>query len=75
MKTSPTLWYSQRKIIKVCEDLTVKYDGTVRNGNNKIIQMKYGDDGLDPKEIIKVDGEMQFINIERLVDRLNRIPF
>lgn len=63
--------YAQRKIIKVCEDLMVRYDGTVRNANNKIIQYNYGDDGLDPKETIMVDNEMQFINIDRIVDKLN----
>lgn len=70
MKTSHS-GYAQRKIIKVCEDLVVRYDGTVRNANNKIVQLKYGDDNFDPKETIKVDDEMQFINVERLVDKLN----
>ena len=70
MKTAHS-GYAQRKIIKVCEDLTVKYDGTVRNGNNKIIQYKYGDDNLDPNETIMVDDNMQFINIDRIVDKLN----
>ena len=63
--------YAQRKIIKVCEDLKIQYDGTVRNANNKIIQYIYGDDGFDPKNTIKVDGEMQFMNIDRIVDKLN----
>ena len=70
MKTASS-GYSQRKIIKVCEDLMVKYDGTVRNANNKIIQFNYGGDGFDPKETILVDNEMQFINIDRIVDKIN----
>ena len=63
--------YAQRKIIKVCEDLMVRYDGTVRNANNKIIQYTYGGDGFDPKNTIKVDGEMQFMNLDRIADKLN----
>ena len=70
MKTA-TSGYSQRKIIKVCEDLMVRYDGTVRNANNKIVQYQYGGDGFDPKNTIKVDGEMQFMNIDRITDKLN----
>ena len=30
--------YVQRKLIKSMEDITVKYDCTVRNSNNNIIQ-------------------------------------
>ena len=32
----------------------VRYDMTVRNNKNKIIQFKYGDDGFDP---IKVENQ------------------
>ena len=70
MKTASS-GYAQRKIVKVCEDLVVKYDGSVRNANNKIVQFKYGCNGLDPKQTIKVDNKMQFINLERIVDKMN----
>lgn len=39
--------YVQRKLIKSMEDISVKYDGTVRNSNNTIIQFIYGDSGID----------------------------
>jgi len=39
--------YIQRRLIKCMEDLAVHYDGTVRNGNNVIIQYLYGDSQLD----------------------------
>ena len=39
--------YIQRRLIKCMEDLAVHYDGTVRNGNNVIIQYFYGDSQLD----------------------------
>jgi len=46
VKTSET-GYTQRKFIKVMEDVMVRYDGTVRNGSNQVIQFSYGEDGLD----------------------------
>jgi DNA-directed RNA polymerase II subunit RPB1 len=39
--------YIQRRMIKVMEDLGVKYDHTVRNAVADIIQFSYGDDGFD----------------------------
>lgn len=46
IKTADT-GYLQRKLIKGMEDLTIAYDGTVRSGNNVIIQMLFGDCHLD----------------------------
>ena len=34
--------------MKSLEDLSVKYDATVRNASSGIVQFEYGDDGLDP---------------------------
>lgn len=45
IKTADT-GYLQRKLVKCMEDITISYDGTVRNGNN-IIQFVYGDNNLD----------------------------
>jgi len=39
--------YLQRKLVKAQEDAMVKYDCTVRNANNRIIQYIYGDSGID----------------------------
>lgn len=39
--------YVQRKLIKAMEDLSVKYDSTVRNSNNTILQFTYADNGID----------------------------
>ena len=39
--------YIQRKLIKSMEDAMVKYDLTVRNSNNTILQFSYGDNGID----------------------------
>ncbi|CAH6421790.1 DNA-directed RNA polymerase subunit RPB1, partial [uncultured virus] len=39
--------YIQRKLIKSLEDAMIKYDLTVRNANNTIVQFIYGDNGID----------------------------
>jgi len=39
--------YLQRKLIKSMEDAMIKYDCTVRNANNTVIQFVYGDSGVD----------------------------
>ena len=47
IKTSQT-GYIQRRLIKGMEDLKVEYDMTVRNNKGRVVQFKYGDDGIDP---------------------------
>uniref|UniRef100_A0A8B9EN94 DNA-directed RNA polymerase subunit n=1 Tax=Anser cygnoides TaxID=8845 RepID=A0A8B9EN94_ANSCY len=41
------LWrYIQRRLIKSMESVMVKYDATVRNSINQVVQLRYGEDGL-----------------------------
>ncbi len=40
------LGYIQRRLIKSMESVMVKYDGTVRNQIEQVIQLRYGEDGL-----------------------------
>ena len=40
--------YMQRRLVNALQDLSVKPDGTVRDNNGKIIQILYGEDGIDP---------------------------
>lgn len=63
--------YTQRKMVKMLEDIQVRYDGTVRNSAGEIIQWEYAADGLDRTETILRGGESEFCDIARLVDRLN----
>jgi hypothetical protein len=65
--------YIQRRIIKVCEDIQVKYDGSVRDTTGKIYQLAYGDTGMDPCSTVKVDNKQQACDIFRIVDRLNLV--
>ena len=46
-KTSET-GYIQRRMMKGMEDIQTRYDGTVRNSANNVIEFLYGEDGMDP---------------------------
>ena len=46
IKTAST-GYIQRRLVKAMEDVTLQYDGTVRNSLGDVIQFLYGEDGLD----------------------------
>ncbi len=48
--------YMQRRMVNALEDLKVKYDGTVRNTANTIIQFRYGEDGIDPTKSVMGDA-------------------
>jgi DNA-directed RNA polymerase II subunit RPB1 len=50
VKTADT-GYIQRQLVKAMEDLTVHYDGTVRDTNMNIVQFHYGEDGLNATKI------------------------
>jgi DNA-directed RNA polymerase beta' subunit len=63
--------YIQRRIIKVCEDIQIKYDGTVRDTVNNIYQMSYGNDGFDPNHTVRIKGKQEPCDIGRIVDRIN----
>lgn len=39
--------YIQRRLVKALEDVSIRYDYTVRNSRGLIIQFLYGEDGLD----------------------------
>lgn len=42
----PRTGYIQRRLIKSMESVMVKYDATVRNSINQVVQLRYGEDGL-----------------------------
>lgn len=39
--------YTSRRLVKALEDISVRYDNTVRNSKGTIIEFLYGEDGLD----------------------------
>jgi DNA-directed RNA polymerase II subunit RPB1 len=56
VKTSET-GYIQRRLMKALEDVMVKYDATVRNSSQQVIQFLYGEDGMAGEYIedLKID--------------------
>ena len=52
VKTSRT-GYIQRKLMKSLEDLVVKYDGSVRDSKNNLLQKLYGEDNFIAEYIEK----------------------
>jgi DNA-directed RNA polymerase beta' subunit len=70
MKTAQS-GYIQRRMVKVGEDISVKYDGTVRNASGNIIQFSYGNDGLDASKTVIRNGKPSICNVNRLVDMMN----
>jgi DNA-directed RNA polymerase subunit A' len=45
-----TSGYMQRRLINALQDIKVEYDGTVRTSVGRIVQFKYGEDGVDPSK-------------------------
>ncbi|GAD97439.1 DNA-directed RNA polymerase III subunit RPO31 [Paecilomyces variotii No. 5] len=50
VKTAET-GYMSRRLMKSLEDLSARYDDTVRNSSASIVQFQYGDDKLDPVDM------------------------
>ncbi|CAF3252709.1 unnamed protein product [Rotaria sp. Silwood2] len=50
VKTAET-GYIQRRLVKAMESVMVKYDGTVRNQKEQLIQFTYGEDGLAAENV------------------------
>lgn len=65
VKTAET-GYMQRKLIKSFEDIMIKYDGTVRNANNTIVQFVYGDSGADTVSQFEYEIGILEMNNEKL---------
>ena len=50
VKTAET-GYMARRLMKALEDLSSRYDRSVRNATGGVVQFVYGDDGLDPANL------------------------
>jgi len=62
IKTAQT-GYLQRKAMKSCEALAVRYDGTVRDATNQIVSMRFGDNAVDPRALMR--KTLRFIGMGR----------
>lgn len=59
VKTAET-GYMQRRLMKALEDLTARYDLSVRNSVGGMVQFTYGDDALDPAAMESNTGPVAF---------------
>jgi DNA-directed RNA polymerase III subunit RPC1 len=66
VKTAET-GYMSRRLMKALEDLSLGYDGTVRNSSGDIVQLEYGDDGMEPTLMEGSEGEP--VDLKRLMLR------
>ena len=67
-----TSGYSQRRTVKMNEDLKIAYDGTVRDANQNIYQYAYGNHGFVPSKVTMVNGEARPCDVHRLAEKLNK---
>jgi DNA-directed RNA polymerase II subunit RPB1 len=65
VKTSST-GYIQRRLVKSLEDLSVRYDMTVRNNKNKIIQFRYGTDNINTMKVETVHLPIVKMSLEEI---------
>ena len=65
VKTSES-GYTQRRLMKLLEDIMVNYDGTVRNSTGNIIQFIYGEDGMAAEYIEDQKFETLKMNDDKL---------
>ncbi|KKY19120.1 putative dna-dependent rna polymerase ii largest [Phaeomoniella chlamydospora] len=71
VKTAET-GYIQRRLVKALEELTVKYDGTVRDSRGNIAQFLYGEDGLDGAHI--ENQKMDFVAVsDKKFDKMFKV--
>ncbi len=60
---TPKSGYLYRRLANAMQDLKVEYDNTVRDSGRKIIQFKYGEDGIDVSK-----SENGIINVQKIID-------
>jgi len=57
--------YMQRRLINALQDLRVFYDGTVRTASGEIVQLLYGEDGVDPMK----SDHGKAVNVDRVIEK------
>ena len=68
IKTAET-GYLQRRLVKAMEDLIGMSDGSVRDGEMRVVQYLYGGDGLDPTRLqLTPTSEMMSIGRAQVVE-------
>ena len=58
--------YMQRRLINALQDLRVEYDGSTRLPDGTLVQIVYGEDGVDPMR----SAHGKAVNIDREIERV-----
>jgi len=58
--------YMQRRLINALQDLRVEYDGTVRTTSGELVQLVYGEDGVDPMR----SDHGKAVNVNRVIEKV-----
>lgn len=66
VKTAET-GYMQRRLMKSLEDMSIKYDYSVRTSIDEVSQFLYGDDGLEP---MKMENDEKPIHFSRYFEHI-----
>lgn len=66
--STATSGYSMRRVVKLTENFTICYDGTVRDNFGRLYQMAYGGLGYDPTRIY----ENSVCNIRHELDKIHK---
>ncbi|KAJ4462204.1 putative DNA-directed RNA polymerase II subunit 1 [Paratrimastix pyriformis] len=72
VKTSET-GYIQRRLVKAMEDVSIRYDGTVRNSIDEVVQFAYGEDGMSGEFMETQKFEILTLADKKFVDKF-RFP-
>ena len=64
---TPKSGYLYRRLANALQDLKIEYDHTVRDANNKMVQFKYGEDGIDVSK--SEGGTINVLNIIKEVTK------
>ncbi|MBR9691296.1 DNA-directed RNA polymerase subunit A' [Candidatus Woesearchaeota archaeon] len=62
---TPKSGYLYRRLANAMQDLKVEYDLTVRDASGRIVQFRYGEDGIDVSK-----SENGIINIDRIISNV-----
>lgn len=66
--STATSGYNMRRIVKLTEDITIQYDGTIRDVNKRQYQMIYNELGYDPTKM----WNGNICDIENIVRNINK---
>ena len=61
-----TSGYLQRRLINALQDVSVQYDGTIRNAMGNVIQFQFGEDGVDPAK----SDHGRIVNLDIIIDQV-----